>query len=64
MELWQLDILGKVFLSNGIGVSLVTGIDDHSRFCVIAKVVAGRRLDRCARRCSRPSTPTGFRRRS
>lgn len=40
MELWQLDVLGGVFLSNGIGVSVVTGIDDHSRFCVIAKVVA------------------------
>lgn len=40
MELWQVDVLGNVFLSNGIGVSVVTGIDDHSRFCVIAKVVA------------------------
>jgi transposase len=39
MELWQLDVMGGVFLSNGIGVSVVTGIDDHSRFCVIAKVV-------------------------
>jgi transposase InsO family protein len=39
MELWQLDVLGNVFLNNGIGVSVVTGIDDHSRFCVIAKVV-------------------------
>ncbi len=40
MELWQLDVMGGVFLSNGIGISVVTGIDDHSRFCVIAKVVA------------------------
>jgi len=40
MELWQIDVMGGVFLSNGIGVSIVTGIDDHSRFCVIAKVVA------------------------
>jgi len=40
VELWQLDVLGDVFLSNGSGVSVVTGIDDHSRFCVIAKVVA------------------------
>jgi len=39
MELWQIDVMGSVFLSNGIGVSVVTGIDDHSRFCVIAKVV-------------------------
>jgi transposase InsO family protein len=39
MELWQIDVMGSV-LSSGIGVSVVTGIDDHSRFCVIAKVVA------------------------
>jgi hypothetical protein len=40
MELWQIDILGHVRLASGISVSIVTGIDDHSRFCVIAKVVA------------------------
>ena len=40
MELWQIDVMGSVFLASGIGVSIVTGIDDHSRFCVIAKVVA------------------------
>ena len=40
MELWQLDVMASVFLASGIGVSVVTGIDDHSRFCVIAKVVA------------------------
>jgi transposase InsO family protein len=40
MELWQLDVMGGVALANGVGVSIVTGIDDHSRFCVIAKVVA------------------------
>jgi transposase InsO family protein len=39
MELWQIDIMGSV-LADGTGVSVVTGIDDHSRFCVIAKVVA------------------------
>ena len=40
MELWQIDVMGSVFLASGVGVSVVTGIDDHSRFCVIAKVVA------------------------
>ena len=40
MELWQLDVLGGVHLSDGTQLSLVTGIDDHSRFCVIAKLVA------------------------
>jgi transposase InsO family protein len=40
MELWQLDVLGGVRLSDGTQLSVVTGIDDHSRFCVIAKLVA------------------------
>jgi transposase InsO family protein len=40
MELWQIDVMGSVFLASGIGVSVVTGSDDHSRFCVFAKVVA------------------------
>jgi transposase InsO family protein len=39
MELWQIDVMGGVHLTSGIQVSVVTGIDDHSRFCVIAKVV-------------------------
>ncbi len=39
MELWQIDVMGSA-LADGTGVSVVTGIDDHSRFCVIAKVVA------------------------
>jgi transposase InsO family protein len=40
MELWQIDVMGNVKLTTGIRASVVTGIDDHSRFCVIAKVVA------------------------
>jgi transposase InsO family protein len=40
MQLWQLDIMGGVFLAGGRECKLVTGIDDHSRFVVIARVVA------------------------
>ncbi|HZJ50448.1 MAG TPA: IS481 family transposase [Actinomycetota bacterium] len=40
MELWQIDAMGSVYLSNGVQLSVVTGIDDHSRFCVLAKLVA------------------------
>ncbi|WP_318021556.1 IS481 family transposase, partial [Streptomyces sp. N50] len=40
MQLWQLDIMGGVFLAGGRECKLITGIDDHSRFIVIAKVVA------------------------
>jgi transposase InsO family protein len=39
MQLWQLDITGSVFLADGSECKLVSGIDDHSRFCVIATVV-------------------------
>jgi transposase InsO family protein len=39
MQLWQLDITGSVFLADGTELKLISGIDDHSRFCVIATVV-------------------------
>jgi transposase InsO family protein len=39
MELWQLDVTGSVFLTDGTELKLITGIDDHSRFVVIATVV-------------------------
>ncbi|NEA73819.1 IS481 family transposase [Streptomyces sp. SID13588] len=39
MELWQMDIVGGVLLAGGSECKMVTGIDDHSRFMVIAKVV-------------------------
>ena len=39
MALWQLDIVGGVFLADGTECKVVTGVDDHSRFCVIASVV-------------------------
>jgi transposase InsO family protein len=40
MELWQMDVVGGVHLSDGVEVKVVTGIDDNSRFVVSAKVVA------------------------
>jgi Integrase core domain len=39
MELWQLDVTASAFLTDGTEVKIVTGIDDHSRFCVLAKAV-------------------------
>jgi transposase InsO family protein len=39
MQLWQLDIVGGVFLTDGTEWKVVTGVDDHSRFCVTATVV-------------------------
>jgi hypothetical protein len=40
MQLWQIDIMGGVFLADGRECKLVTGIDDHARFVVMATVVA------------------------
>ena len=40
MMLWQLDVTASVFLVDGGELKIVTGVDDHSRFCVLAKVVA------------------------
>jgi transposase InsO family protein len=39
MELWQLDVTASAFLADGSEVKIVTGVDDHSRFCVLAKAV-------------------------
>ena len=39
MELWQVDVMGGVYLTDGSELKVVTGIDDHSRFCISAKVV-------------------------
>lgn len=39
MDLWQMDVMGRVFLAGGAEVKVVTGIDDHSRFVVCAKAV-------------------------
>lgn len=39
MSLWQIDIVGGIPLVDGTEVKVVTGVDDHSRFCVIAAVV-------------------------
>jgi hypothetical protein len=39
MQLWQLDVTASAFLTGGTEVKIVTGIDDHSRYCVIATAV-------------------------
>ena len=39
MELWQLDVTASAFLTSGAEVKIVTGVDDHSRFCVLATAV-------------------------
>jgi hypothetical protein len=38
MELWQLDIVGGFPLADGTSAKALTGIDDHSRMCVCARL--------------------------
>jgi transposase InsO family protein len=40
MHLWQLDRVGGVFLADGRECKMLTGIDDHTRFVVVAAVLA------------------------
>jgi transposase InsO family protein len=39
MELWQLDVVGGVLLDDGTEAKILTGIDDHSRFCVCCGIM-------------------------
>ncbi|MDF2738933.1 MAG: family transposase [Actinomycetia bacterium] len=39
MQLWQLDVMGGIWLTDGRELKAVTGIDDHSRFCVMAGLI-------------------------
>jgi transposase InsO family protein len=39
MELWQFDVVGGFLLTDGTTAKALTGIDDHSRFCVSARLM-------------------------
>jgi transposase InsO family protein len=39
MQLWQMDVMGGVELDDGSELKVVTGVDDHSRFCIAAGLV-------------------------
>jgi transposase InsO family protein len=39
MELWQLDVVGGFHLGDGTTAKALTGLDDHSRFCVAARLM-------------------------
>ena len=61
MSLWQMDIMGGVWLEDGTEAKLVTGIDDHSRYCVIARLVIKRPAGRSVRRWWRACGPAAHR---
>jgi len=39
MELWQMDLVGGFPLADGTSAKALTGIDDHSRFCICARLM-------------------------
>ena len=59
MQLWQMDVMGGVELDDGSELKVVTGVDDHSRFCVAAGLVGGPRPRLCARSSPVRLTATG-----
>jgi transposase InsO family protein len=43
MQLWQMDVVGGFLLADGSHAKALTGIDDHSRFCVSARLMPAER---------------------
>ena len=43
MELWQMDTVGGFPLADGTSAKALTGLDDHSRMCVSARLMARER---------------------
>ena len=39
MELWQMDVVGGFLMADGSTAKALTGVDDHSRFCVSARLM-------------------------
>ena len=39
MELWQMDVVGGFLLADGTTAKALTGVDDHSRFCISARLM-------------------------
>jgi transposase len=67
MELWQLDVVGGFLIADGAGSSrakALTGLDDHSRFCVSAHLMLRETSGTCAKGWARRCGPMGCRGRS
>jgi transposase InsO family protein len=43
MQLWQMDMVGGFLLADGSHAKALTGIDDHARFCVSARLMPAER---------------------
>src|SRR5256886_2159205 len=52
MELWQLDLVHGFALADGTAAKALTGLDDHSRFCVSARLMLRERTQSVCDGCS------------
>jgi transposase InsO family protein len=43
MQLWQMDVVGGFLIADGTHAKALTGVDDHSRFCVSARLMPAER---------------------
>jgi transposase len=57
-ELWQMDTVGGFLIADGSPAKALTGIDDHSRFCVSAKLMPRERTRWSVTGCARRSAVT------
>src|SRR2546423_13622293 len=48
MELWQPDTVHGYLLADGTSAKALTGIDDHSRYCVSVRLMTRKRTQPCA----------------
>lgn len=63
MELWQMDVVGGFALAGGTRAWALTGIDDHSRCCVSARLMtreSSQKVCPDSKPPSRPLTPGGL----
>lgn len=51
MELWQMDVVGGFVLADGRRAKALTGIDDHSRYCVSAYLMLTQYRESAQRVC-------------
>jgi transposase len=54
MELWQMDVVGGVLFEDGSEAKILTGLDDHSRFCICCGIMM-RATTRISKVCRRRS---------
>jgi len=61
MEFRQVDIVGRFYLASPSDVMVMTGFDDHSSFCICARIVAPAAATSVCDSLKQHSSPLTFR---